>query len=139
MKRTSHISQLEVLTPIIYGAGIPVNPDRPINICKEFSLTALDDVLNQLEDKIDRIAYPYIYAGAWHSLFPWHIEDEGLYSINYLFKGAKKLWHVSQCGEYCHYQTRATCFASLLLVMLYDSNASTGLELPQNILGRWTK
>jgi len=81
------------MSSIIYGAGIPVNPSNPVHICKNFTMIPLDDIINEQDDKFDGISYPYIYSGSLHSLFPWHIEDVGLYSLNFLAKGAKKIWY----------------------------------------------
>jgi len=37
---------------------------------------------------------PFIYAGDRGTVFPWHIEDCGLYSMNYHINGAAKVWYV---------------------------------------------
>ncbi|KAJ1518882.1 hypothetical protein ONE63_011512 [Megalurothrips usitatus] len=79
--------------PLIYGAGIQVDPDSPIEICGGFSLSTLNTVLDTLDEKYDGIAYPYLYVGSKHTVFPWHIEDGGAYSINYLVCGCPKSWY----------------------------------------------
>lgn len=90
---TTHLSLFaEESTPIIYGAGIQLDPETHICLCDNFSLSKLNTVIDKLDEKYDGIAFPYLYCGVKHSSFPWHIEDGGLYSINYLFAGSPKVW-----------------------------------------------
>ncbi|KAK3925986.1 Lysine-specific demethylase 4A [Frankliniella fusca] len=76
----------------VYGDGI-VLKEAEIAICDGFTMSSgLDKILCELNEKYDGLACPYYYAGDKGTLFPWHCEDGGLFSINYLFKGAAKFW-----------------------------------------------
>lgn len=43
--------------------------------------------------KILGVMIPWVYFGSSLSAFCWHVEDHALYSINYLHKGAVKIWY----------------------------------------------
>jgi len=82
----------EDVSPIIYGARIPVHSEKQFEICDGFSLSSIHSVLDLLVGDYDGITNPYIYCGSRHSFFPWHIEDGGTFSINYVSAGSSKLW-----------------------------------------------
>ncbi|KAF6266335.1 JmjC-domain-containing protein [Scenedesmus sp. NREL 46B-D3] len=42
---------------------------------------------------ITGLMVPWVYVGSCFSAFCWHIEDHGLYSINYNHMGAAKIWY----------------------------------------------
>lgn len=59
---------------------------------------AQDSVLRFVKDDvggkpITGIMVPWLYVGSCFSAFCWHIEDHGLYSINYNHEGAPKIWY----------------------------------------------
>ncbi|KAK3925335.1 putative lysine-specific demethylase 4A [Frankliniella fusca] len=91
-QRDASLKNDEKISSILYGAGIQLHRGRKIKLCRDFSLSNLKTVLDHASEKYDGLAYPYVYSGTAHSFFPWHIEDAGLYSINYNIKGAPKLW-----------------------------------------------
>ena len=39
------------------------------------------------------IMVPWLYVGSCLSAFCWHIEDHGLYSVNYCHTGDPKVWY----------------------------------------------
>lgn len=78
----------------VYGAGIQFDPNVHFDICEGFSLSRLHSVLDLLEENFDGIVFPYFYGGTPHTLFPWHVEDGGTFSVNYNIAGAAKLWQV---------------------------------------------
>ena len=45
------------------------------------------------ENKLAGIVTPYLYVGAWKTLFAWHCEDFNLPAINYLHFGKPKFWY----------------------------------------------
>ncbi|GMH38533.1 hypothetical protein BSKO_06417 [Bryopsis sp. KO-2023] len=54
-----------------------------------------DSVLRHVEgdELITGVMVPWLYMGSCLSAFCWHVEDHFLYSVNYLHKGAKKVWY----------------------------------------------
>ena len=42
---------------------------------------------------ISGVMVPWLYVGSCLSAFCWHIEDHGLYSVNYLHMGSPKVWY----------------------------------------------
>lgn len=77
-------------TPL-YGADSPGSIfDKGVN----WNLSELDTTLNHgLENSIQGVTQPYMYFGAWKTLFAWHKEDMDLYSINYNHLGKAKYWY----------------------------------------------
>ena len=45
------------------------------------------------DDLITGVMVPWLYVGSALSAFCWHIEDHGLYSVNYMHAGAPKVWY----------------------------------------------
>lgn len=60
---------------------------------KAWNVAHLPNVLDLMEEKIPGVNDAYLYAGLWKASFSWHLEDQDLYSINYLHFGAPKQWY----------------------------------------------
>lgn len=58
-----------------------------------WNVAQLPNVLDLMEEKIPGVNDAYLYAGLWKASFSWHLEDQDLYSINYLHFGAPKQWY----------------------------------------------
>lgn len=50
-------------------------------------------LLNFLPESISGVTIPMMYVGMLFSTFCWHVEDNYLYSINYIHHGAAKMWY----------------------------------------------
>lgn len=55
--------------------------------------TGLKDLLRMLPYKVPGVNTAMLYVGEWRAMFPFHVEDLDLYSINYLHTGAAKSWY----------------------------------------------
>ena len=87
----------------------------------------LKDLLRMLPYKVPGVNTPMLYVGEWRAMFPFHVEDLDLYSINYLHTGAAKSWYsvapscrerfenlaeshfadnLHQCKEYMRHKTK---------------------------------
>lgn len=75
----------------IYGADTPGSL-FPADF-NDWNLNRLPNVLNYIDRDIPGVNHSYLYAGAWKSTFAWHLEDQDLYSINYIHFGAPKQWY----------------------------------------------
>lgn len=95
---------------------------------REWSFDAgLNDLLRMLPYKVPGVNTPMLYVGEWRAMFPFHVEDLDLYSINYLHTGAAKSWYsvapscrerfenlaeshfaddLHQCKEYMRHKTK---------------------------------
>lgn len=85
---------------IMYGAGIEITHNDQIKLSKNFGLFCLSatSLLRLLRHRYPGVTLPFLYYGVTHSIFPIHIEDGSLFSINYLHYGAPKVWWV--CKNY---------------------------------------
>jgi len=81
---------------VMYGAGIELSTKDQIKMSKNFGLFCLcaTSLLRLLKHHYPGISLPFLYFGSTHSIFPIHIEDGSLFSINYLHYGAPKVWLV---------------------------------------------
>ena len=85
------MEKFKVLSPL-YGADSPGSIfDKGVN----WNLSELDSILKSglSGEGILGVTSPYIYVGAWKTLFAWHKEDMDLYSINYNHLGKQKFWY----------------------------------------------
>eukprot|EP00184_Porphyridium_aerugineum_P006874 CAMPEP_0184706712 /NCGR_PEP_ID=MMETSP0313-20130426/36895_1 /TAXON_ID=2792 /ORGANISM="Porphyridium aerugineum, Strain SAG 1380-2" /LENGTH=1027 /DNA_ID=CAMNT_0027168273 /DNA_START=213 /DNA_END=3297 /DNA_ORIENTATION=- len=62
------------------------------------SATSVDDAkmrrrMRMSVGKLSGVCQPWIYFGMLFSSFCWHVEDNNLYSINYLHEGQSKFWY----------------------------------------------
>ncbi|KAI3404623.2 hypothetical protein KGF56_002568 [Candida oxycetoniae] len=60
---------------------------------KSWNVAKLPNILDLMEEEIPGVNNAYLYAGTWKATFAWHLEDQDLYSINYLHFGAPKQWY----------------------------------------------
>lgn len=60
---------------------------------KSWNVASLPNVLDLMETKLPGVNDAYLYAGLWKATFAWHLEDQDLYSINYIHFGAPKQWY----------------------------------------------
>lgn len=60
---------------------------------KSWNVAALPNILDLMETKLPGVNDAYLYAGLWKATFAWHLEDQDLYSINYIHFGAPKQWY----------------------------------------------
>ncbi|GEQ71293.1 hypothetical protein JCM33374_g4975, partial [Metschnikowia sp. JCM 33374] len=58
-----------------------------------WNVAKLPNLLDLMEEKLPGVNDAYLYAGLWKATFSWHLEDQDLYSINYLHFGAPKQWY----------------------------------------------
>jgi len=69
--------------------------------------TGLNDILRMLPYKVPGVNTPMIYVGEWRAMFPFHVEDLDLYSINYLHTGAEKSWYSIAPGGRARFENLA--------------------------------
>ena len=78
--------------PPLYGADMSGSLFGNDNACS-WNLNKLDTMLQLIENTLPGITKSMLYVGMWKAMFAFHKEDMDLYSINYLHKGAPKLWY----------------------------------------------
>ncbi len=76
----------------LYGAD---SPGSIFDSGVSWNLAELDTLLKRGLNAggILGVTSPYIYIGAWKTLFAWHKEDMDLFSINYVHFGKSKYWY----------------------------------------------
>ncbi|GAV52504.1 hypothetical protein ZYGR_0AG04950 [Zygosaccharomyces rouxii] len=58
-----------------------------------WNVSKLPNLLDHMDEKVPGVNNSYLYAGLWKASYPWHLEDQDLYSINYIHFGAPKQWY----------------------------------------------
>ncbi|CCC68568.1 hypothetical protein NCAS_0B04840 [Naumovozyma castellii] len=58
-----------------------------------WNVSKLPNLLDYLDKEIPGVNDSFLYAGLWKASFPWHLEDQDLYSINFIHFGAPKQWY----------------------------------------------
>lgn len=78
-------------SPPLYGA------DARSTLFDDDCQWNLGKVKNLLTDGVSGVISgvnnPYLYVGAWKTMFAWHREDMDLGAINYLHYGKPKFWY----------------------------------------------
>ncbi|CEP63301.1 uncharacterized protein LALA0_S07e07030g [Lachancea lanzarotensis] len=78
-------------TPPMYGAdtlGTLFQENLDV-----WNVSKLPSLLDHVRTKVPGVNDSYLYAGLWKASFAWHLEDQDLYSINYIHFGAPKQWY----------------------------------------------
>ncbi|CCK71244.1 Rph1p KNAG_0G01870 [Huiozyma naganishii CBS 8797] len=78
-------------TEPMYGADTP-GSIFPENL-KVWNVAHLPNLLDYMDSEVPGVNNSYLYAGLWKASFAWHLEDQDLYSINYIHFGAPKQWY----------------------------------------------
>jgi len=86
--RVHYGSDLDVKS---HGTGFHVDSSNPWNL--NILPTLPKSLLRFLPEHVSGITIPMMYVGMLFSTFCWHVEDDYLYSINFLHTGAPKLWY----------------------------------------------
>ena len=58
--------------------------------------------------RLQGVVTPYLYVGAWKTMFAWHCEDLDLPAINYLHFGRPKFWYAINPADALRFETIAT-------------------------------
>ena len=82
----------------LYGAD---SPGSIFDHGAKWNLSEIETILKKgLENNgILGVTSPYIYVGAWKTLFAWHKEDMDLFSINFNHLGKPKFWYAVPLEE----------------------------------------
>jgi len=86
--RVHYGSDLDVSS---HGSGFSVDTTSPWNL--NLLPTLPQSLLRFLPEHVSGITIPMMYVGMVFSTFCWHVEDDYLYSINFLHDGAPKVWY----------------------------------------------
>jgi jumonji domain-containing protein 2 len=72
-----------------------------------WNLGKLDTLLNRVSENIPGVTNPYLYIGNYPTLFPWHVEDLDLLSVNYIHFGSPKKWWVVPEKHFQKFKSRS--------------------------------
>lgn len=81
----------------MYGADM-LGSIFPSNF-KSWNVDHLPNILDLMDTRLPGVNDAYLYAGLWKATFAWHLEDQDLYSINYLHFGSPKQWYLIPQAE----------------------------------------
>jgi len=85
-------------SPPLYGADIGGTTLFDDGV--SWNLNKLPGILQDgLLEPIDGVNNPYLYIGAWKTLFGWHKEDLDLNAVNFNHYGKPKLWYCLPVSE----------------------------------------
>jgi hypothetical protein len=88
--------------------------DIEFNASRDWAFGSLEDSLSNhnesllrhnLVGKIPGLNTSMIYVGSTFSFFPWHYEDNMLYSLNYLHEGDSKTWYGVAVADAPHFES----------------------------------
>lgn len=79
---------------LYYAAGISLKKkvNDSLHVTQSLNLSKIKNLLIVLKQYFDGVSCPFMYLGRVHTLFPIHNEDAALWSFNFLFFGAPKIW-----------------------------------------------
>lgn len=85
--------------PPRHGKDADFEEESKENIEHKFNLNLINGAKDSLfqmiklkKDSISGITSPWVYMGMLFASFCWHVEDNYMYSINYMHRGAPKTW-----------------------------------------------
>lgn len=91
----------------MYGADIANNSLFGGSNACGWNLSNLDTILRLIGCNIPGVSGSMLYIGMWSSLFPFHVEDCDLFSINYLHMGDPKSWYCISPKERARFESLA--------------------------------
>jgi [histone H3]-trimethyl-L-lysine9/36 demethylase len=102
---------------MMYGADVQGTLFDGAHACG-WNLSNLDSALRLIGCDIPGVSSSMLYIGMWSTMFPMHVEDCDLYSINYLHVGERKSWY---CVRILFYIPSFSCFVECLSLFFFLS------------------